>query len=667
MQERSRFEREIAELEIDYEIPVQVVFPLPMLSDGRRPEIGSGYKKPGRSDHIGVDVMYPYDPSRDGDKKSLISAKRMEKITSRHWAHENTWVVASKSGRVIDISFNSYNGGMVLVKAVDGYQYKYLHLSDPIVKIADAVEAGQPLAQLYKNKQPIHLHLEIRKKKGEEKDPINFLKNPIYLSAIDIQKKLIGVNLYPYLADLSKAINDNKRYAKSQGWDSYLTDIYKLIELGQNPTWNDFVRAVAKWQRENGFSLEDVDGVIGPGTWAKMKKMFSTRGVKFSNISNSAAKSPLASSKLLTIPLSQELEQLPKEYDSQPTAANTTGQAILKKIYNPVIIQWVQNSLNRVLSPSPNLRTNGKWNTNTSDTLKIFQRDVGLTPDGKLNEKTISAIENKNIEIIPSNKGSKDFITWMQMALNLIYFRQGSGRCVGSYQPGGISVDGKLGSVSKTAIREFQEYNNVFGLLPTGELDEDTIIELVIASSNRPSKMNGSSLDLHVQVYQGIDWIDKVYQGTDIPISFIKGWIKKESDGQITAWTHQYDERGYMQFYPEEASNLCVDHLRLSWDWNYSFTKGLEYIRNYMKIVDKLGFDKSTDLYWRLVKLCHWTSGGVQRLVGYMTKQNFIPKVHTWNEFKKYVSDHYSEARKAAGADPNTGIENVDGTMSSAR
>ncbi|MDL1873755.1 hypothetical protein FBQ85_01065 [Cytophagia bacterium CHB2] len=451
---------------------------------------------------------------------------------------------------------------------------------------------------------------------------------------------------FPHLV-IANAIEKNRRYAQSLGWDNHRYAIYTLLGFTDiSPIEELFVEAVAGWQKENGFTGKDVDGVIGPNTWQKMKGQLALSGKNGQSSSTTAQSTPQA---------------------SQRTASGGSGQASLKTIYNPVLVQWIQNSLNRLLLPNPPLYTDGKFGKKTNPVLENFQRSYGISPIGEINERTLTELENRNggSLTVPSDPTSDlRFIQWVQMALNLIYYRPSKRKC-GFAHPGGLEVDGKFGDGTKSAIREFQAHYPS-ELSATGSLDDKTIVKLFEVTAERPTKIDGSPLDIKVQVYEGMNWIDRKYTGNDILLPFLKGWVEQESGGQITSWT-RLDERGYMQLFPEESENLCIDHLRLSWDWNYSFTQGLVYIRNYMKIVDRLSFSRNTDLYWRLTKLCHWTSGGVQRVVAYMKTKNFIPQNRTWIEFEQFIETNYNQVRKVAGIDPNKGLTNVNATIDKAR
>jgi peptidoglycan hydrolase-like protein with peptidoglycan-binding domain len=79
----------------------------------------------------------------------------------------------------------------------------------------------------------------------------------------------------------------NRYYAEKLGWDAYRMQIYQLLGFSNNsPTEDLLVEAVANWQRQNGFSAKDSDGIIGPSTWAKMKQAIEMAGGQYNTTSS---------------------------------------------------------------------------------------------------------------------------------------------------------------------------------------------------------------------------------------------------------------------------------------------------------------------------------------------------------------------------------------------
>jgi hypothetical protein len=78
--------------------------------------------------------------------------------------------------------------------------------------------------------------------------------------------------------DWSSAIRLNHFYAESLGWKQYYDGINQLLlplSGSQNVSLGEeaFAQAIADWQKQQGFSSSDSDGVLGPMTWERMKPM----------------------------------------------------------------------------------------------------------------------------------------------------------------------------------------------------------------------------------------------------------------------------------------------------------------------------------------------------------------------------------------------------------
>jgi hypothetical protein len=76
--------------------------------------------------------------------------------------------------------------------------------------------------------------------------------------------------------DWSGAIKLNQYYAQQLGWVNYYDQVNALLlsfSGQQNVSLSEeaFAQAVAEWQKQNGFSAAECDGIIGPNTWGKMK------------------------------------------------------------------------------------------------------------------------------------------------------------------------------------------------------------------------------------------------------------------------------------------------------------------------------------------------------------------------------------------------------------
>lgn len=78
-----------------------------------------------------------------------------------------------------------------------------------------------------------------------------------------------------FVRDWSEAVKANRSYGEKLGWNKYTDKINDMllpysgmsnVSLGEEA----FAEAVFHWQGKNGFTGNNVDGVIGPGTWSVM-------------------------------------------------------------------------------------------------------------------------------------------------------------------------------------------------------------------------------------------------------------------------------------------------------------------------------------------------------------------------------------------------------------
>lgn len=72
--------------------------------------------------------------------------------------------------------------------------------------------------------------------------------------------------------DYAKAEKHNRRYAASLGWDVRLAEVRPdWAALWSSGNANAFADAVAAFQAELGFKGTDIDGVLGGGTWRRLR------------------------------------------------------------------------------------------------------------------------------------------------------------------------------------------------------------------------------------------------------------------------------------------------------------------------------------------------------------------------------------------------------------
>ena len=136
-------------------------------------------------------------------------------------------------------------------------------------------ESNPVVAQEYEWEDEEQDFLQVERENEEANDGISGSENEYYS-----QYEYDSEGVEGYVKDISVAVNQNRHYASSLGWDNYRSQInelllpfsgYQNMSLGEEA----FAQAVAAWQSKQGFSSYDSDGIIGPITWGRMKPMLN--------------------------------------------------------------------------------------------------------------------------------------------------------------------------------------------------------------------------------------------------------------------------------------------------------------------------------------------------------------------------------------------------------
>ena len=145
-------------------VKMALKLPLPILPDGRRPEITSEFRPPDRPDHNGVDFFYRWRP---GDRPDFVGDHGAE---GRNPDGTPKWVVplgvlaiAAAPG-IIQLAGNSPTGYRCWIDHGNGMRTGYFHLLDMRVALGQYVEAGDPLGLVGDNPgdhDGRHLHFEL--------------------------------------------------------------------------------------------------------------------------------------------------------------------------------------------------------------------------------------------------------------------------------------------------------------------------------------------------------------------------------------------------------------------------------------------------------------------------------------------------------------------------
>jgi hypothetical protein len=145
----------------------------------------------------------------------------------------------------------------------------------------------------------------------------------------------------------------------------------------------------------------------------------------------------------------------------------------------------------------------------------------------------------------------------------------------------------------------------------------------------------------------------------DIPLDLLLGWIRVESNGDISEIT-SLDERGYFQLMKSESDDLGLEHARLSADSAYSLRAGLLLAVSYGRTAELFGINRADpDYFWRIVKLIHAMGpDSVKKLLHSMQANGTPPS--SWKTVEDFASEHRKALLKQIGHDPVKWTANVD-------
>jgi murein DD-endopeptidase MepM/ murein hydrolase activator NlpD len=155
--------------------------PMPVLPDGRRAVITSGFKtrNPSRPDHDGSDFFYPYaasdEPSYTGNGGA---AGRGPDGRPRWVVPIGVSAIAGADGRV-SFAGATPTGHQVSINHSNGLQSIYNHLMDTAVRVGEWVMTGFPVGRVGDNPRDgdaRHLHFGLRELGGEWLDPELFIR-----------------------------------------------------------------------------------------------------------------------------------------------------------------------------------------------------------------------------------------------------------------------------------------------------------------------------------------------------------------------------------------------------------------------------------------------------------------------------------------------------------
>ena len=225
--------------------------------------------------------------------------------------------------------------------------------------------------------------------------------------------------------------------------------------------------------------------------------------------------------------------------------------------------------------------------------------------------------------VCKDDRCASGYIRWMQESLNKVLGAE-------------LAVTGKLDHATQLAIMNFKKRRRV----KTKEVYAGAAIEqaLIAAGADAPPAL--TKMPCGVSSAAELVPLLENHRG-DIPLNFLMGWIQVESGRDLSSLT-SICERGYFQLHPAELIKLGLDHDLVGTNAEYSVGAGIALVNSYRKTIDalsaKYGIPKGDDVYWRLVKLCHWIPSAAQKLLALMDKEG--AKDRSWEGIRTFVTQH---------------------------
>jgi peptidoglycan hydrolase-like protein with peptidoglycan-binding domain len=315
------------------------------------------------------------------------------------------------------------------------------------------------------------------------------------LNALQILKHYYGNDIEIVESDDVRAITETyPGTAMRQGQSNdhiklmqqYLNRIrlnYPAIPAIANPNGYfgaDTTAAVKKFQQVFG---QTQDGILGRGTWNKINQTY-VGIVKLAELTSEGERNGIG--------------------NAPPNVTLSNGSSG----ENVRLLQYIINYISQYYDYVPSVTEDGKFGNGTTNAVKEFQKNFGLTPDGIVGKSTWNYLydvynkigDNSNVPLPPSVNtpaypnqvlkvgSSGNNVKYIQTAINSIH---------NEYPKiPAVTIDGSYGPATAEAIRAFQQQ---FGLEPDGVVGKITWdkINAVLsatgtATGNRPTLRYGS-------------------------------------------------------------------------------------------------------------------------------------------------------------------------------
>jgi len=168
-------------------------------------------------------------------------------------------------------------------------------------------------------------------------------------------------------------------------WEAAAVDALQLDGLTKVKDWR-LEKALYYWELFNGWGYSN-KGIPSPYVWGATSVQKSGKYIADGVWSSTAVDTQLGTAAILKAMM--ELD---------PSIHLARENTISDVIPEPQVVRltgrwWVQDTLNKVLIPSPNLDVDGDYGPKTIAAIKRFQASKGLEADGQVGPATVDALD----------------------------------------------------------------------------------------------------------------------------------------------------------------------------------------------------------------------------------------------------------------------------------
>jgi len=172
-------------------------------------------------------------------------------------------------------------------------------------------------------------------------------------------------------------------------WEAAAIDALQLDGLTKVRDWR-LEKALYYWELFNGWGYYLYHpGTPSPYVWGATSVQKPGKYIADGDWSPTAVDSQLGTAAMLKM-------MMEMDPSIRPLRESSTPSTDVEPVPPPQRVTgrwWVQDTLNKVLTPSPNLDVDGAYGPKTIGAIRRFQASKGLDADGQVGDKTVAALD----------------------------------------------------------------------------------------------------------------------------------------------------------------------------------------------------------------------------------------------------------------------------------